>query len=204
MTQKPSVGDKYKCTCDDLEPIRRGDIVTVVDVRTCDHEDLYVEFEDDLVWCASEYPTDFKYVEPEKQLPFKGKCFINVKSYAEKYGILMDKAHEEIQPKLFELGYSWYKGKDIIKFGECLDLNYQKEGEITHSHKDFEDHLEMKELLIKREEIVTVDISATEPTIEYVEFNGKQYDKAKLERALKMIDESKVNFMVDKESKYHE
>ena len=127
MTQKPSVGDKYKCTCDDLEPIRRGDIVTVVDVRTCDHEDLYVEFEDDLVWCASKYPTDFKYVEPEKQLPFKGKCFINVKSYAEKYGILMDKAHEEIQPKLFELGYSWYKGKDIIKFGECLDLNYQKE-----------------------------------------------------------------------------
>ena len=49
----------------------------------------------------------FKYVEPEKQLPFKGKCFINVKSYAEKYGILMDKAHEEIQLKLFELGYSW-------------------------------------------------------------------------------------------------
>lgn len=193
MTQKPSVGDKYKCTCDDLEPIRRGDIVTVVDVRTCDHEDLYVEFEDDLVWCASKYPTDFKYVEPEKQLPFKGKCFINVKSYAEKYGILMDKAHEEIQPKLFELGYSWYKGKDIIKFGECLDLNYQKEGEITHSHKDFEDHLEMKELLIKREEIVTVDISATEPTIEYVEFNGKQYDKAKLERALKMIDESNLS-----------
>jgi hypothetical protein len=47
MTQKPSVGDKYKCTCDDLEPIRRGDIVTVVDVRTCDHEDLYVEFEDE-------------------------------------------------------------------------------------------------------------------------------------------------------------
>lgn len=193
MTQKPSVGDKYKCTCDDLEPIRRGDIVTVVDVRTCDYEDLYVEFEDDLVWCASKYPTDFKYVEPEKQLPFKGKCFINVKSYAEKYGILMDKAHEEIQPKLFELGYSWYKGKDIIKFGECLDLNYQKEGEITHSHKDFEDHLEMKELLIKREEIVTVDISATEPTIEYVEFNGKQYDKAKLERALKMIDESNLS-----------
>lgn len=193
MTQKPSVGDKYKCTCDDLEPIRRGDIVTVVDVRTCDHEDLYVEFEDDLVWCASKYPTDFKYVEPEKQLPFKGKCFINVKSYAEKYGILMDKAHEEIQPKLFELGYSWYKGKDIIKFGECLDLNYQKEGEITHSHKDFEDHLEMKELLIERKEIVTVDISATEPTIEYVEFNGKQYDKAKLERALKMIDESNLS-----------
>jgi hypothetical protein len=193
MTQKPSVGDKYKCTCDDLEPIRRGDIVTVVDVRTCDYEDLYVEFEDDLVWCASKYPTDFKYVEPEKQLPFKGKCFINVKSYAEKYGILMDKAHEEIQPKLFELGYSWYKGKDIIKFGECLDLSYQKEGEITHSQESFEDHLEMKELLIERKEIVTVDISATEPTIEYVEFNGKQYDKAKLERALKMIDESNLS-----------
>lgn len=193
MTQKPSVGDKYKCTCDDLEPIRRGDIVTVVDVRTCDHEELHVEFEGGCVWRANEYPTDFKYVEPEKQLPFKGKCFINVKSYAEKYGILMDKAHEEIQPKLFELGYSWYKGKDIIKFGECLDLNYQKEGEITHSHKDFEDHLEMKELLIKREEIVTVDISATEPTIEYVEFNGKQYDKATLERALKMIDESNLS-----------
>lgn len=193
MTQKPSVGDKYKCTCDDLEPIRRGDIVTVVDVRTYSREELHVEFEGGCVWRANEYPTDFKYVEPEKQLPFKGKCFINVKSYAEKYGILMDKAHEEIQPKLFELGYSWYKGKDIIKFGECLDLNYQKEGEITHSHKDFEDHLEMKELLIKREEIVTVDISATEPTIEYVEFNGKQYDKAKLERALKMIDESNLS-----------
>lgn len=193
MTQKPSVGDKYKCTCDDLEPIRRGDIVTVVDVRTYSREELHVEFEGGCVWRANEYPTDFKYVEPEKQLPFKGKCFINVKSYAEKYGILMDKAHEEIQPKLFELGYSWYKGKDIIKFGECLDLNYQKEGEITHSHKDFEDHLEMKELLIKREEIVTVDISATEPTIEYVEFNGKQYDKATLERALKMIDESNLS-----------
>ena len=31
-------------------------------------------------------------LSPEKQLPFKGKCFINVKSYAEKYGILMDKS----------------------------------------------------------------------------------------------------------------
>ena len=193
MTHKPSVGDKYKCTCDDHKPLRRGDIVTVEHVRTYSREELHVEFEGGWVWRASKYPTDFKYVEPEKQLPFKGKCLINVKSYAEKYGILMDKAHEEIQLKLFELGYSWYKGKDIIKFGECLDLNYQKEGEITHSHKDFEDHLEMKELLIERKEIVTVDISATEPTIEYVEFNGKQYDKAKLERALKMIDESNLS-----------
>lgn len=193
MTQKPSVGDKYKCTCDDLEPIRRGDIVTVVDVRTYSREELHVEFEGGWVWRASEYPTDFKYVEPEKQLPFKGKCFINVKSYAEKYGILMDKAHEEIQPKLFELGYSWPTGKNIYKHGECLELNYHKSGRITHSQESFEDHLEMKELLIERKEIVTVDISATEPTIEYVEFNGKQYDKAKLERALKMIDESNLS-----------
>ena len=193
MTQKPSVGDKYKCTCDDLEPIRRGDIVTVVDVRTYYDEDLYVEFEDDLVWCASKYPTDFKYVEPEKQLPFKGKCFINVKSYAKKYGILMDEAHEEIQLKLFELGYSWPSGKNVYKYGECLELNYHKSGRITHSRESFEDHLEMKELLIERKEIVTVDISATESTTEHVEFNGKQYDKAKLERALKMIDESNLS-----------
>lgn len=193
MTHKPSVGDKYKCTCDDHKPLRRGDIVTVKHVRTYSREELHVEFEGGWVWCASKYPTDFKYVEPEKQLPFKGKCFINVKSYAEKYGILMDKAHEEIQLKLFELGYSWPGDNCVYKHGECLELNYRKSGSITHSQESFDDRLEMKELLIERKETVTVDISVTEPTIEYVEFNGKQYDKAKLERTLKMIDESNLS-----------
>ena len=65
-------------------------------------------------------------------------------------GFLWIKAHEEIQPKLFELGYSWYKGKRYYQVWRMFRFELSKRRRDYTLSREFEDHLEMKELLIER------------------------------------------------------
>ena len=191
MKRIPQVGDKYKCLDGDCRAAKTGEVVRIVNVNQ-DRVAEYVPVSGMAVrrggWAFNDYPNDFEYI-PETQ-QFEGKHFINVKAYAEKYKITLKKAHEEIQPKLFELGYDWWrKGKETSpKNVECLDLNCVTQNEISHSCVAFKDHKYMAEIVIEREEVVTLKLSVKEAPKEYVEFNGKQYEKAKLEQALKLIE----------------
>lgn len=188
MTKRiPKVGDVYKCVVHDRNPVDFGEILEVSCVSTYSGNDTFVEFGNNNVWHFSAYPDDFELVASE-QPKFKGKHYINVKAYAEKYGITLAKAHEEIQPKLFEMEYAWPIGQNIYNHNDCLVLNYFTNNEITHASVDFMYRNPMTEIIIEREEIININFSVKEAPIEYVEFNGKQYEKAKLEQALKLIE----------------
>ena len=65
MTHKPSVGDKYKCTCDDHKPLRRGDIVTVEHVRTYSRKNCTLNLRVDGYGVQVNILQILKYVEPE-------------------------------------------------------------------------------------------------------------------------------------------
>lgn len=189
MKRIPQVGDKYKCVGEGWNaPIGAIIEITGVNDTGCYISTSYRYDGRNGCWSFTSYPDDFEYI-PETQ-QFEGKHFINVKAYAEKYKITLKKAHEEIQPKLFELGYDWWrKGKETSpKNVECLDLNCVTQNEISHSCVAFKDHKYMAEIVIEREEVVTLKLSVKEAPKEYVEFNGKQYEKAKLEQALKLIE----------------
>lgn len=121
------------------------------------------------------------------------KAYINVKEYAEKYNLTLNQSHNEIQPMLFDLNYDWqssfYHRKVCFTEAEYLELNMDRDGCITQCSRDmFIESDYDQEIIFDR----IVDVSYTcrnvirEP--EYVEFNGKQYEKSKLEQALKLIE----------------
>jgi len=122
------------------------------------------------------------------------KIYINITEYANKYGLSLAQAHKEIQPFLFSLGYNWaspiYK-KVSLCHAEYLELHMEKEWTITQCSSDsfVEDDYDYK-WEIERTVTLRYTHHYIEHTqeIEYVEFNGKQYEKTKLEQALKLIE----------------
>ena len=119
------------------------------------------------------------------------KQYIDVRAYAEKYNLTLEQAHNEIQPMLFDLGYDWqginYHHKVSLVYADYLELNMDKEGRITQCPKEtFEQSDYDQELIFDR--IVHLTCTTRDNT-EYVEFNGKQYDKRKIEQVLKLIEE---------------
>ena len=127
------------------------------------------------------------------------KQYIDVQAYAEKYNLTLEQAHLEIQPWLFDFGYGWqsivYHHKVCFTEGEYLELNIDRDGCITQCSRDvFIESDYDQEIIFDR----IVDISYTcrnvirEP--EYIEFNGKQYEKSKLEQALKLIDKFELEY----------
>lgn len=119
------------------------------------------------------------------------KQYIDVRAYAEKYNLTVEQAHNEIQPLLFDLNYDWqsvdFHHTVVFKFADYLELNMDKEGRITQCPKEtFEQSDYDQELIFDR--VVKLTCTARDNT-EYIEFNGKQYDKRKLEQALKLIEE---------------
>ena len=116
------------------------------------------------------------------------KIYIDVQAYAEKHNLTLDQAHNEIQPLLFDLNYDWqsvdYHHTVVLKFADYLELNMDKEGCITQcSRETFELHDYDQEIILDRAVKLTHKVR---DNVEYVEFNGKQYDKCKLEQALRL------------------
>lgn len=118
---------------------------------------------------------------------------INVQKYADKNGITLKQAHEEIQPWLFEQGYSWnYTGSKEVhtdrgRFLYCYDCSG-----VTHddSAEYFVEHAN-KEITLSRK--VTVELTPSfveseKPAVEYVELGGKKYIKKELEEVLSKIN----------------
>ena len=124
------------------------------------------------------------------------KIYINITAYANKHNLTLEQAHKEIQPWLFEIGYDWeltsYQGKVSLTFAEYLELNMDtlciitQCGSESFTESDYDVEWEFVRE-VSYSEVLDRDIIKEQ---KYVEFNGKQYDKAKLEKALKMIDES--------------
>ena len=121
------------------------------------------------------------------------KYFINVVKYANDNGLSLEQAHEEIQLNLFNDVYNWeckgYHNKVVLTFAEYLELNMEEPNCITQcSSESFTESDYDFEVTFDRNVNLVWNIDRVETTPEYVEFNGKQYDKKKLEQALKLIE----------------
>ena len=123
------------------------------------------------------------------------KYFINVAKYANDNGLSLEQAHEEIQLNLFNDVYNWkhpsYQNKVVLSFAEYLELNMEEPNCITQcSSESFTESDYDFEVTFDRSVNLVWNIDRVETTPEYVEFNGKQYDKKKLEQALKLLEDS--------------
>jgi len=121
------------------------------------------------------------------------KVYINVAKYANEHNLSLDQAHNEIQPFLFALGYNWackgYHNKVILTYVEYLEMHMDKDWVITRCSSDsFTESDYDYEWELKRKVNLSYVHRAITSAKEYVEFNGKQYEKAKLEQALKLIE----------------
>lgn len=121
------------------------------------------------------------------------KYFINVAKYANDNGLSLEQAHEEIQLNLFNDVYNWkhpsYQNKVVLSFAEYLELNMEEPNCITQcSSESFTESDYDFEVTFDRSVNLVWNIDRVETTPEYVEFNGKQYEKSKLEQALKLIE----------------
>lgn len=121
------------------------------------------------------------------------KVYINVTKYANEHNLSLAQAHNEIQPFLFNLGYNWackgYHDKVVLTFAEYLEMHMEKDWVITKCSSDsFTESDYDYEWEIKRKVNLSYVHRAITSVKEYVEFNGKQYEKTKLEQALKLIE----------------
>ena len=121
------------------------------------------------------------------------KVYINVAKYANENALTLEQAHNEIQPFLFALGYNWackgYHNKVVLTYVEYLEMHMDKDWVITRCSSDsFTESDYDYEWELKRKVNLSYVHRAIASAKEYVEFNGKQYEKAKLEQALKLIE----------------
>jgi len=139
---------------------------------------------------AANNVTILNNTEGEKEM---NKYFINVVKYANDNGLSLEQAHEEIQLNLFNDVYNWkhpsYQNKVALTFAEYLELQMEEPHCITQcSSESFTESDYDFEITFDRSVNLGWNIDRVETTPEYVEFNGKQYDKKKLEQALKLIE----------------
>ena len=123
------------------------------------------------------------------------KIYIDVTEYANNYGLTLDQAHGEIQPFLFRCGYNWaypsYDQKVSFTYAEYLELNIEKKLAITQcSSETFTDSDYDVEWVLKRNIEFVHEYRNITNEHEYVEINGKRYDRSKLEKALAMLEEA--------------
>ena len=123
------------------------------------------------------------------------KIYINVTEYANNYGLTLDQAHGEIQPFLFRCGYKWAHPscdqKVSFTYAEYLELNIEKKLAITQCSSDlFTESDYDVEWALKRNIEFVHEYRNIIHEHEYVEINGKRYDRSKLEKALAMLEEA--------------
>jgi hypothetical protein len=185
---KPEVGQKYLCVCEHRTATREGDVLKVVknhkDFNTVKLQNISTGYE--LNWAYEKFPDDFKLV---KETAMK-KQFIDVEKYALENEIPLSVAHEEIQTWLFKEGYKWTSYGNHVGFinAHFLELNIDTSYCITWENEDCYNSDKYEEELMFSRQVALVPFYNKIDKTEYVEFNGKQYDKKKLEEALAMIE----------------
>ncbi len=187
---KPKVGEKYKCVAEDWA-CDVGETMSIEYVGyTC--ADYITEKGLKGRWGFTTYPNDFQLVEEKvQQMDLTKKTFINVQKYADMYNLTLEEANNEIQPWLFEQGihhaYPSYKGKVVFTEREIVEVSMDKPLAITSCHMDvFCKESYEQELTLSRKVVLT---PSTSNLVEYVTINGKQYNKRKLEEALKLLED---------------
>ena len=185
---KFKVGDKVRCVeaegCD--YEIVEGEVYTVTDTH---EKGVEIGGEFKRLGCFFK-PNRFELVE-EAPVVAKPPAFdlrntkINVKAYAEKYGITLEKAHEEIQSWLFEQGYHW-NTLDIPHIGTHAPYLYIRGEELLHGNDEHRFYVETteKEITLSRQIVLTPSYVEEE----LVEFDGKKYNEREFLAAIAKLD----------------
>ena len=185
---KFKIGDKVRCVDDThCEKIIEYGAVYVVS-----YADIYgVDLEGFQQGAGYFLPSRFELVE-EATVVTKPPTFdlrntkINVKSYAEKHRITLEKAHEEIQGWLFEQGYNWntLATNVIAVYASYL---YIRGEELLHggSEHHFYEETPEKEITLSRQVVLTPSYVEEE----LVEFCGKMYNKREFLAAIANVKE---------------
>ena len=110
---------------------------------------------------------------------------ISVKAYAEKNGITLEKAHEEIQSWLFEQGYHW-NTLDIPHIGTHAPYLYIRGEELLHGNDEHRFYVETteKEITLSRQIVLTPSYVEEE----LVEFDGKKYNTREFLAAIAKLE----------------
>lgn len=180
---KYKIGDVVQCVDEEREEygFKVGHTYTIMAING---ESVML---DNLNWWATNgYPNDFKLVEETVMK----KQFIDVEKYARENEISLSVAHEEIQTWLFKEGYKWTSYGNHVGFinSHFLELNMDTSYCITWENEDCYNSDKYEEELMFSRQVALVPFYNEIDKTEYVEFNGKQYDKKKLEEALAMIE----------------
>lgn len=187
---KFKVGDKVRCV-DDTEcaaDIEYGEVY-VISYAGLDGVDL----EGFQQQCGYFHRARFELVE-EAHVVSKQPTFdlrntkINVKAYAEKNRITLEKAHEEIQSWLFEQGYNWNRYTIPTNVIATYSLYlYIRGEELLHggSEHHFYEEAPEKEITLSRQVALTPDYVEEE----FVEFDGKMYNKREFLSAIANVKE---------------
>lgn len=139
------------------------------------------------------YPARFELVE-EACVIAKPPTFdlrdtkINVKAYAEKNRITLEKSYEEIQEWLFERGYNWNRNTLATNVMSVhASYLYVRGEELLYGNDEHRFYVETTEKEITFSRQITLSPSYVEE--ELVEFDGKKYNKREFLFAIANVKE---------------
>jgi len=107
---------------------------------------------------------------------------IDVAAYAKQYGITLEQSHNEIQPWLFEHGYSWTCQEVRLVAGDFIFLYYDKRITEDCDEEHFRRHSN-KEIFLERNIVLTIK---QEPDV--IEIDGKKYNKEDVMKAIQQFE----------------
>lgn len=105
----------------------------------------------------------------------------DMKAIAEELGVPLEKAHNIVQTALFEKGVGWVAGYGKVVMKENTNYLYiNNKNELMHSACD---NPQYKLVSIKPQ----YSFYVKEEEVETIEFNGKQYNKDDVAKALALL-----------------
>jgi hypothetical protein len=134
-----------------------------------------------------------KAMSTESTLNITQDIYFDVAKHAEAWGVKHEEASDIIQKELFKAGYdwSWPVGGAKHKEKELIHVETDTSGKYVISHGAFEYIKNADnppaEATLQASTTYTLHIEQPEPEEEIVEFSGKKYSKADIEKALALL-----------------
>lgn len=119
--------------------------------------------------------------EPPAELSLQNVKF-DMKAIAEELGVTLEKAHYIVQTALFERGMKWVTGRTDVSNTHALFLCLHDNGGLSYNENDV--YPSYKSVSIKPQYSFYMK---EEEKPETIEFNGKQYNKEDVAKALALL-----------------
>jgi len=114
---------------------------------------------------------------------------IDVQEYATRYGVTLEQANNEIQPWLFEQGYSWTCQPHEVQYTYAAFIYVYKDKHMSYDAGayHFDNHTN-KQIFLERNIVLTV-----RSTPDIIEIDGRKYVKEDVMKAIGFADVQQIN-----------